>query len=141
NSRGSHRKRSEKRSESSRFFYSVWRGRGLNAKANGIGPKALKKKLWAKPVVLMALVTISCANGTAGQMLDIEEDIPKLTNNDAISLVSTYLHPHLVSGDPLFRCMFAGDRSASYRGDEMWVVEFTGCTFVVNDRTGKVTGP
>ncbi len=63
----------------------------------------------------------------------------RLTEKDAIGLVTTHLHGQLNSGRELENCLLPGDRTANYVGDELWVVKVNNCTFLVNDRTGKVT--
>ena len=87
---------------------------------------------------LIGILAVACSGEVPPQR---DLDRPRLSEEDALGLVSTYLQPHLVKGDPLGRCLFAGTRSAEYLGEGTWVTRFTGCTFLVDDHTGKVTGP
>ena len=101
------------------------------------------------PLIMVFVVAVGMACAEAAQPQDSSESSApitapaqsesRLTEKDAIALVTTHLHGQLNSGSELENCLLPGDRTANYVGDELWVVKVNDCTFLVNDRTGKVT--
>ena len=104
--------------------------------------------VWKAAVVLVALAAIACGAAAEVEMptSPAVQDSPLLSENEVVGLVYTnvltVISPRL-RGALLVNMCLGGEPSATYKGDGTWVVVHGrgNCTFVVNDRTGKVTGP
>ncbi len=100
--------------------------------------------IWKGSVVRGALVAIS----RSGAAVDAEipassavPDVPDLTEADVVGLASTLsLRSYRVDSLASKICL-TETRKAVYRGNALWLVGGRVCTFLVNDRTGKLTGP
>ncbi len=79
-------------------------------------------------------------------------EIPVLTEEDVIGLVSTYIQATWEGKGTFVPCNGYSRRSiiikareessARYIGQQVWIVKFSDCgTFLVNDRTGAVASP
>ncbi len=79
-------------------------------------------------------------------------EIPVLTEEDVIGLVSTYIQATWEGKGTFVPCngysrpsiiiKAREESSARYIGQQVWIVKFSDCgTFLVNDRTGAVTSP
>ncbi len=79
-------------------------------------------------------------------------EIPVLTEEDVIGLVSTYIQATWEGKGTFVPCdsfsrpsiilKAKEESSARYIGQQVWIVKFSDCgTFLVNDRTGAVASP
>ena len=92
--------------------------------------------------VLVALVAIGCSGAATGGggLPSPTPDIPMLTEEDVLGLAFTRMS---MSGKVTiaFCLLEVESQSATYKGDGTWIAKYGGCTLVVDDSTGKVTGP